>query len=159
MRNLPRFGQTGNAANFRYPTDADLRAMPKSIPIEAIKLNWKPSSADISVLGAIQVIYSNGFASPVFLAKDQNADGLQTVVLNSQIKKIRGTANGNRMANIHFLNKNGNETTRIQTRERPFAPDQILADDEEIIGIYGDKDYAGTHPYIASIGFIVWKRP
>jgi hypothetical protein len=35
----------------------------------------------------------------------------------------------------------------------------MLADDEEIIGIYGDKDYAGAHTYFASIGFIVWKRP
>jgi hypothetical protein len=35
----------------------------------------------------------------------------------------------------------------------------MLADDEEIIGIYGDKDYAGNHFYVASIGFIVWKRP
>jgi hypothetical protein len=63
------------------------------------------------------------------------------------------------MANIHFEDKNGNEITRISVYEYAFAPDQMLADDEEIIGIYGDKDYAGAHPYVASIGFIVWKRP
>jgi hypothetical protein len=33
---LPRFGITGKPVNFRYPTDADLRAMPKDKPIEAI---------------------------------------------------------------------------------------------------------------------------
>ena len=35
----------------------------------------------------------------------------------------------------------------------------MLADDEEIIGIYGDKDYSGQNPYFHSLGFIVWKRP
>ena len=68
MRDLPRFGRTDNSINFRYPTDADLCAMPKDKPIEAVKLNWKPSSNDASYIGAIQVIYSNGSASPVFLA-------------------------------------------------------------------------------------------
>jgi hypothetical protein len=63
------------------------------------------------------------------------------------------------MRNIHFQDNNGNEITRISTQEVNFAPDQILADDEEIIGIYGDKDYAGTDTCVASIGFIVWKRP
>ncbi len=68
MRDLPRFGLTANPINFRYPTDADLLAMPKDKPIEAIKLNWKPSSGSASSIGAIQVIYSNGSASPVFMA-------------------------------------------------------------------------------------------
>jgi hypothetical protein len=35
----------------------------------------------------------------------------------------------------------------------------MLTDDEEIIGIYGDKDYSGQYPYFYSLGFIVWKRP
>jgi hypothetical protein len=46
-------------------------------------------------IGALQVMYSNGAASPVFLAKDLDENGLQTVILNSRIKKIRGTKNGN----------------------------------------------------------------
>ena len=72
LRDLPLFGITGCPVNFRFPTDADLRAMPKDKPIEAIKLAWKPSAANGygHLIGAIQVIYSNGAASPVFLAKD-----------------------------------------------------------------------------------------
>ena len=70
LRDLPLFGYTGEPVNFRYPTDADLRAMPKDKPIEAIKLAWKRSAKDYRFIGAIQVIYSNGAASPVFLAKD-----------------------------------------------------------------------------------------
>jgi hypothetical protein len=56
--------------NFRFPTYADLHAMPKEKPIEAIKISWKPSAANATVIGALQVIYSNGATSPVFLAKD-----------------------------------------------------------------------------------------
>ena len=93
MRDLPEFGYTGSGVNFRFPTDADLRAMPKDKPIQAVKLCWKPSSNNYYHVGALQVIYSNGVASPVFLAKEQDANGLQTVVLNEQVKKIRGTHN------------------------------------------------------------------
>ena len=75
MRDLPEFGYNtwkGYGVDFRFPTDADLRAMPKDKPIQAVKLCWKPSATPgyASVIGALQVIYSNGVASPVFLAKD-----------------------------------------------------------------------------------------
>ncbi len=69
MRDLPIFGINTGVVNFRFPTDADLRAMPKGKPIETIKLNWKPSSAGAHLIGALQAIYSNGTASPVFLAR------------------------------------------------------------------------------------------
>ena len=108
----------------------------------------------------MQVIYSNGHASPVFLGKNQDANNLRTIALNSQIKKIRGTSteNGYYVCNIHFQEKNGKEISKISACETEFAPDQILSEDEDIIGIYGDKDYDGVQPYFASIGFIVWKR-
>ncbi len=70
MRDLTEFGDNALGVNFRFPTDADLRAMPKDNPIQAVKLCWKPSAANADVIGALQVIYSNGVASPVFLAKD-----------------------------------------------------------------------------------------
>ena len=73
MRDFPEFGWTNwkaYAVNFRFPTDADLRAMPKDKPIQAVKLRWKPCDKYANVIGALQVIYSNGVASPVFLSKD-----------------------------------------------------------------------------------------
>jgi hypothetical protein len=73
MRDFPEFGWTNwkaYAVNFRFPTDADLRAMPKDKPIQAVKLCWKPCDKYANVIGALQVIYSNGVASPVFLSKD-----------------------------------------------------------------------------------------
>lgn len=55
MRDLPLFGYNvyPKPINFRFPTDADLRAMPKDKPIEAIELKWKKCSADSTVIGAI----------------------------------------------------------------------------------------------------------
>jgi hypothetical protein len=72
MRDLPVFGVSTwpYNINFRFPTDADLLAMLKDKPNQAVKLCWKPSAANADRIGALQVIYSNDAASPVFLAKD-----------------------------------------------------------------------------------------
>jgi hypothetical protein len=37
-----------------------------------------------------------------------------------------------------------------------FGQETVLADDEEIIGIYGSKV---VHTYFSQLGFIVWKPP
>ncbi len=79
--------------------------------------------------------------------------------MNSKIKKIRGTYSGNAFSQIIFQDKYGTEISRIGNFEQQFGPDQMLADDEEIIGVYGDKDYAEKYSEFYSIGFIVWKRP
>ena len=39
-----------------------------------------------------------------------------------------------------------------------FASDQLLADGEEIIGVYGTKDQNGNG-YFSGLGFIVWMPP
>jgi hypothetical protein len=44
--------------------------MPKDKPIEAIKISWKPSAGNANYVGALQVTYSNGVSSPVFLSKN-----------------------------------------------------------------------------------------
>ena len=87
--------------------------MPGDKLIEASELKWKVCSIADSVIGAIQITYSNGVSSPVFLAKDQNANDLKSVVLNSQIKKIRGTINSDWIKYIHFQDKDGNEISRF----------------------------------------------
>ena len=87
--------------------------MPGDKLIEASELKWKVSSLTPSVIGAIQITYSNGVSSPVFLAKRQNANDLKSVVLNSQIKKIRGTINSDWIRYIHFQDKDGKEISRF----------------------------------------------
>ena len=46
--------------------------------------------------------------------------------------------------------------TKVELASKPYAPEFILDDSEEIIGIYGSKD---SHAEFASLGFIVWKPP
>ena len=39
-----------------------------------------------------------------------------------------------------------------------YATEQYLAKEEEIIGVYGTKDYEG-YGHLSSLGFIVWVPP
>ena len=64
LRELPLFGHADKAVDFRHPSIADLRAMPKDKLIQANGFRWKNEGSHI---GAIQVIMSNGCSSPVFL--------------------------------------------------------------------------------------------
>jgi hypothetical protein len=130
--------------------------MPKDKPIQAIGFKWK--NRDVYISG-IQVIMSNGCHSPVFLGKGMNADNLQEIKITPQIKKIRGTfVGGYYVKNIYFQDKNGVEISRIVPGNERFAPDVILEDEEEIIGVYGTKD-VNTDGNFYSLGFIVWKPP
>ena len=91
LRELPLFGYNKEPVDFRHPKIEDLQAMPKDKPIQAIALKWKLYKYCI---GGIQVMYSNGCNSPVFLGKKQAADNLQEIKITTEVKKIRGTFNG-----------------------------------------------------------------
>ena len=130
--------------------------MPKDQPIRAEVLKWKVSNACGSYFGGIQVILSNGVASPLFLAKDQNSDNLQEIKINSDNTQIRGTYNSTILLSVHFLAKNGGEISKILPNTSTTNIDIDLAEGEEIIGVYGIKDQA---QYFWSLGFIVWKPP
>ena len=41
LRDLPLFGYTADPVDFRHPSVADLQAMPKDKPIQAVGLKWK----------------------------------------------------------------------------------------------------------------------
>ena len=129
--------------------------MPRDQPIKAVGFKWKKNG---SWIGAFQVIMSNGCNSPVFLGKNQNADNLEEVKITPQVKKIRGSVIGTCISMLYFQDKDGTEIAKIVSSERNFAPDQILEDDEEIIGVYGTKSI-NDYGLFSSLGFIVWKPP
>ncbi len=67
---------------------------------------------------------SNGIESPLFLGKTQEAINLKEAELNSRIAVVRGTRVNVYPKNIHFIDINGNEISRISTKvETEFAPD------------------------------------
>ena len=69
LRDLPAFSQNHNVQDFKWPTAIDLLKMPTDQPIQVVKLRWKTSSANSSLIGGVQVVLSNGYKSPVFLAQ------------------------------------------------------------------------------------------
>ena len=102
---------------------------------------------------------SNGCHSPVFLGKTQNAYNLKEVKITPKVKMIRGTVVGVKcVRSTYFLGKDGTEISKIAPGNAPFAPDQILEDEEEIIGVYGTKNVNNDGEF-PSLGFIVWKPP
>ena len=130
--------------------------MPADKPIQVAKLRWKKNS---SYFGAIQVVLSNGVESPVFLGKTQTAQDMIEVPITPAIRKIRGSINSNYIYQIIFQSKEGQELQKMESSaSNNFASDQVLADGEEIIGVYGTKDQHGSG-FFVSLGFIVWVPP
>ena len=82
--------------------------MPTDKPIHVVGFNYKKESGSIR---GIQVILSNGVISPLFEC-DSKAK-LETIAINSEVKKIRGSEIGTPIGRIHFLNKNGIEIGKI----------------------------------------------
>ena len=76
LADLPLFGYVMDRVDFRYPSIADLQAMPKDKPIQAVGFKFKKNSNSNNLFGAFQVIMSNGCHSPIFLGKTQTADDL-----------------------------------------------------------------------------------
>ena len=76
------------------------------------------------------------------------------------VKRIKGTVLKSRhLHKLNFCQKDGTEISKVELMDAlPYGPEAVIADDEEIIGLYGAKENS-TWNYILSLGFIVWKPP
>jgi hypothetical protein len=75
------------------------------------------------------------------------------------IKRIKGSELNNNFGlhKLSFGEKDGSEVAKVELwNARPYGPEFVLADDEEIIGVYGTKEFDN---YGVALGFIVWKPP
>jgi len=92
----------------------------------------------------------------VLSALDQDEVGWRYVDIDvDKVKRIKGTANGWGFHRAYFLNSAGKEVSWIKLGENAgFAPEQVLEDGEQIVGVYGSKN---SKTSITSLGFIVWK--
>jgi hypothetical protein len=92
----------------------------------------------------------------VFTATGQDAQGLQSFAIPdySQVKRINGTAYSWWLGRLSFGKKDGSRITQVEFNSFDLEPETEIADDEEIIGVYGTKEL-----YSIPIGFIVWKPP
>jgi len=69
------------------------------------------------------------------------------------IRRIQGTKIHEWIRELKFKRADGQQLGRIQSQARcPMADEEVLADDEQIIGVYGTMEYD-----IVSLGMIVWR--
>ena len=91
--------------------------------------------------GGFQLILSNGVSSPVFTCTGQDASGLQSFAIPdfSQVKRINGTHPNCWLCGLRFGKKDGTEITKVEIDGSTFGQESVIADDEEIIGVYGTE--------------------
>ena len=112
-----------------------------NIAIKVKELKFRKSTTNSSYFGGFQLILSNGVSSPLFAGTGQGAQGLQSFAIPdiSQVKRINGTT-GNWLWGFSFGKKDGTVITKVEVTSSAFGQEAVLADDEEIIGIYGTKE-------------------
>ena len=143
MRKTVCYGlNTRGPVNFEFPTPQDLLQISKNnIAIKVKDLMYKKSTGSSKYFGGFQLILSNGVSSPVFTCTDQDASGLQSFAIPdySQVKRINGTNQNDWIHGLSFGKKDGTEITKVELTGSTFGQESVLADDEEIIGIYGTE--------------------
>jgi hypothetical protein len=127
-----------------WPTDNDLLQMAKNFPIRMIDLKYQKSTAHNGEhFGAFQVILSNGIVSPMFRVNSTNGQNMQSINVPdfSLVKRINGSKqSGNNddllLRCLIFCKKDGTQIAKVETSTgRPYGPEFVIADSEEIIGI------------------------
>jgi hypothetical protein len=129
--------------------------------IKVADLKYKKRSDNNSYFGGFQLILSNGKSSAVFTSNGQEATNMQSFAVTdySLVKTIKGSElnNGNPLHKLSFGQRNGSEITKVELYNgRPYGREFVLADGEEIIGIFGT---ANASNYLEQLGFIVWTPP
>ena len=74
----------------------------------------------------------------------------------SLVKRVNGTKQGYALCCLIFSKKDGSQIAKVETYAGYYYDtDFVIADSEEIIGIYGYKAGNGYH----QLGFLVWTPP
>ena len=94
-------------------------------------------------------------SSPLFKGAKKPDSGIKTVHLSDapSIRKIQGTKIGEWIRELNLKRADGHLVGRIQSEAGvDMAPEEVLAEDEQIIGVYGTNCLL-----IMSLGVIVWR--
>ena len=90
------------------------------------------------------MILSNGTSSPVLAAKGENDQNMQSFNIPdyAMVKRVNGSKGNGSIHKFSFKKKDGTEITKIETPANwdPYGQESVIADDEEIIGVFGTKD-------------------
>jgi hypothetical protein len=70
---------------------------------------------------------------------------------------VKGSRPGDCFQQLSFLKKDGIQIAEVKLGSvTQYGPETMLADDEEIIGIFGTKN---ATDFVTNLGFIIWKPP
>ncbi len=93
-------------------------------------------------------------SSPLFKGGKEPDSALQTVHLRDapSIRRIQGTKKGYCIYELNLMRADGQLEGKIKSSAGEPMEEEILAADEQIIGVYGRTN----HKDIVSLGMIVW---
>jgi hypothetical protein len=159
IRKLEAFGQSESPPDFEWPRPQDLEAFPTQEAIRLVGLEYKEIDCEkYKGIGGLQLIFTSGIKSPVFLA--QGAHQLQTPMIKAnydataKVMTIRGDVKGFVVKQLYFHAVDGKEIARIFTFKDNDTQARQLQEGEEIIGFYG---HGASFKCFRSLGFLVWK--
>ncbi len=74
------------------------------------------------------------------------------------VKRVNGSKSNDSIHKLSFKKKDGTSILNVETpfKRDPYGQEFVIADDEEIIGVFGTKN---KNYCIEKLGFIVWKPP
>jgi hypothetical protein len=133
-----------------------MESFPREKSLRLTGFNWKEvQGARYKAIAALQLVFNNGFSSPVQLAKDTNLNDMQHIELDQTqpVFSIAGDTSGHNMKQLIFRSNEGHELAKISADEDECEEDYLL-EGEEIVGLYGHK---GSFKVLNSVGFIVWR--
>ena len=76
-------------------------------------------------------------------AKGENDQNMQSFNIQDYalVKRVNGSKTGNSVHKLSFTKRDGTEITKVETwNNQPYGQESVIADDEEIIGVFGTKD-------------------
>ena len=135
-----------NARSFEWPTKEDVLSWPLDKPSSVSSIDYGTLSeyGGYYLINSIQVHLSNGVSSPLFKGYDEPDSATQTVNLSDapSIRRIQGTKIGDWLRELNLMRADGQLVGRIQSQDgMPMEDEEVIADDEQIIGLFGTYKY------------------
>jgi hypothetical protein len=150
----PLANSVPNKIDFEWPTQDDAEDLPSDNPIKLVGFKFKEDEK-VRAICALQLLFSNGSSSPLFLAKRVKGDNLKRVDLDQRepVQSIRGDAPPMWIKQIYFLDSKGKQLAKLFSSADNDGQVFELNPGEEVIGVYGNKN---SFNCFINLGFIAW---
>jgi len=138
FRKLPVFGCKSDKVDFQWPSIQELVEL---APHGLCSLVWKEYSyCSNQYIAGIQLKFSNGVSSPLFMAKNVPTSGLKETTFSQSVRRIASDSDYNVIQQLAFIDENGNRLVNIKLPTKNPCVEVGLKEGEEIVGVYGYKN-------------------